>query len=114
MTNNKEKGRLKLSLRRGGISGRTDTIIIGREGIMQDNQGLPIPRWLMQCFESRSDKFWRRLRMNHSSNGQIKWLETLQSAIKTSTAITIRNRDILRKTVGTCGIIWTSLSEKEN
>ena len=36
-TNNKEKGRLRLSLRRGGISGRTDTITIGREGIMQDN-----------------------------------------------------------------------------
>ena len=28
-TNNKEKGRLKLSLRKGGISSRTDTIIIG-------------------------------------------------------------------------------------
>ena len=52
--------------------------------------------------------------MNHSSNGQIKWLETLQSAIKTSTAITIKNRDILRKTVGTYGIIWTNLSKKAN
>ena len=66
----------------------------------------------MQCFESRSGKFWRRLRTNHSSNGQIKWLETLQSAIKTSTAITIRNRDILQKIVGPCGIIWTSLFER--
>ena len=43
-----------------------------------------------------------------------KWLETLQSATTTSTAITIRNRDILRKIVGTYGIIWTNLSEKEN
>ena len=35
----------------------------------------------------------------------LKWLETLQSATTTSTAITIRNRDILRKIVGTCEII---------
>ena len=33
-TNNKEKGRLRLSLRKGEISGRTNTIITGREGIM--------------------------------------------------------------------------------
>ena len=57
MTNNKEKGRLSLSFRKGGISGRIDIIITVREGIMQDNQGLPIPKWLMQCFESRSGKF---------------------------------------------------------
>ena len=28
-----------------------------KEEIMQDNQGPPIPKWLVQCFESRSDKF---------------------------------------------------------
>ena len=38
------KGRLKLSHKKGGISSRTDTIITGREKIMQVNQGLPIPR----------------------------------------------------------------------
>ena len=43
-TNNKEKGRRRLSLRKGGIPSRTDTIITVREGIMQDNQGLPIPK----------------------------------------------------------------------
>ena len=43
MTNKKEMGRLRFSLRKGRISGRTDTIITGREGIMQDNQVLPIP-----------------------------------------------------------------------
>ena len=37
MTNNKENGRLRLSLKRGGISGRIDTIITGQEGIIQDN-----------------------------------------------------------------------------
>ena len=32
----------------------------------------------------------------------------LQSTTKAFTAITIRSKDIPRKTVGTCGIIWTS------
>ena len=71
MTNNKEKGRLRLSLRRGGILGRTDTITISREEIMQDNQGLPMPRRLIQCSESRFGKLWRRLKTNHSSSGRI-------------------------------------------
>ena len=43
-TNNKEKGRLRLSLKRGGISSRIDTIITDQEGIMQVKQSLPIPR----------------------------------------------------------------------
>ena len=76
--------------------------------------GSTIFRQLIQCSENRSGKFWRRLRTNHSSNGQIKWLETLQRAIKTSIAITIRNKDILRKIVGICEIIWTNLSERAN
>ena len=36
---------------------RTNTITTGWEGIMQDNQGPPIPKWLVRCFESRSNKF---------------------------------------------------------
>ena len=47
MTNNKEKRMLRLSFKKRGISGRTDIIITAREGIMQDNQGPPIPKWLM-------------------------------------------------------------------
>ena len=47
-------------------------------------------------FENWCFKYWKKSRMNHSSNDQIKWLETLRSAIKTSNAITIRNMDILR------------------
>ena len=55
-----------------------------------------------------------KIKNNHSSNGQTKWLETLQSATKAFTAITIKNRDTLQKIVENCGIIWTSLSKKEN
>ena len=44
MTNSKEKGKLRLSFKRGGISGRTNTIITGREGIVQINQDLTVLR----------------------------------------------------------------------
>ena len=114
MTNNKEKGRLRLFLKRGRISGRTGTITISRKGIIQDNQGLPTPRGLIQCSESQSVKFQRRLRTNHFSNGQIKQLETLRSAIKTFIAIIIRNRDILQRTAEIYGITRISLSGKAN
>ena len=43
MINNKERGRLRLSFKRGGISGWTGIITIGREGIMWDNQSLLLP-----------------------------------------------------------------------
>ena len=38
--------------------------------------GLPILRWLTRCSENQCIKFWRILRMSHSSNGQIRWQET--------------------------------------
>ena len=34
MINNREKGKLSLSLKKGEILGRTDTTITGREGII--------------------------------------------------------------------------------
>ena len=71
MTNSKEKGKLRLSLRKGGISGQTDTIITGREGIMSINQDLIMLRSSVRCSESQCIKYWRRLKMNHSLNDQI-------------------------------------------
>ena len=114
MINNKERGRLRLSLRRGGISSRTGTITIGGEGIIWGNQGLLTPRQLIQCSKNLFVKFLRKLRMNHFSSGQIKWLEIQQSAIKTSIATIIKNRDILLRTAEIYGITWISLSGKEN
>ncbi|XP_050281266.1 uncharacterized protein LOC126722158 [Quercus robur] len=40
------------------------------------SQDLPTLRQLMQCFENLCTRFWRRLRMNRSSNGQTRWLGT--------------------------------------
>ena len=42
--NNKEKGRLRLSLKIGGISGRTDIIITDPKGILLGNLGLLLLR----------------------------------------------------------------------
>jgi len=56
-TSSKVKGRLWLSLRRGGISGQTDTITIDSEGILLYNLDLRLLRWLTlysenQCIKS--------------------------------------------------------------
>ena len=72
MINNRENGRLRLSLRKGGISSRIDTTITGQEGIMRINQGLTVLKSLVQCSESQCIKYWRRLKMNNSLNDQIR------------------------------------------
>ena len=53
MTNSRGKVRLRLSLKRGEISGRTNTIITDQEETSLGSQDLSILRQLMLCFESR-------------------------------------------------------------
>ena len=114
MTNSKEKGKLRLSLRKGGISGQTDTTITGREGIMPINQDLTMLRSSVRCFESQCIKYWRRLKMNRSLNDQIRWWKTSKSVTITSIANIIRIMGIPQGIVGVCGITWTNLSERAN
>ena len=45
-TNDKARGKVRLSLRRGGISGQIDTTITDPEGILPDNLDLRLLRWL--------------------------------------------------------------------
>ena len=52
-TSSRGRERLRLSLKIGGILGRTDTIIIGPEGILLSNLGLRLFRWLTRCSESQ-------------------------------------------------------------
>ena len=111
-TNNREKGKLRLSLKKGWISGQTDTIITSWKGIMKINLGLPILRSSMQCSESQYIKYWRRLKMNHSSNDQIRWWETQKNVTITSITSIIRIMGILQRIAGVCGITWTSSSER--
>ena len=113
-TNSKEKVKRRLSLRRGRILGQTSSIIIDPEEITLDSQGLPTPRWLMQCSENRCIRFWRRSRMSHSSNGQTRWLETPRGATRAFITNTIETKDTLRRIAGICGTIWISWSEKKS
>ena len=45
MINNREKGKLRLSLKKEETLGRIDTTITGREGIMQSSQGQITIKW---------------------------------------------------------------------
>ena len=69
MINNREKGKLKLSLKKEEILGRIDTTITGREGIMQSSQGQITIKWLGLYSESQCIKYWKKSRTNPSSNG---------------------------------------------
>ena len=113
-TSSREKEWLRLSLRRWGILGRTDTIITNLEETLLGNQGLSTLRWLMLCSKSQCIRYWKRLRMSRSSNGQIRWQEIPWGAIKAFIATTTRTRDTPLRTVGICEIIWTNWSKREN
>ena len=73
----KGKERRRLSLKRGGILGWTDTIITIRGEISQDSMDQLIRRRLTLYSENRYIRFWRKSRMSHSSSGRIRWSETL-------------------------------------
>ena len=111
-----QQGKVKrrLYLKKGGISGRTDSTIIDLEEITLDSPGLPTPRRLMLCSENRCIRFSRRLRTSRFLNGRTKWLETPRGATKVFIANTIKTRDTLQRIAGICGTIWISCSEKES
>ena len=68
MIGNREKGKLRLSLKKEEILGRTDTTIIGQEGIMQSSQGQITIKWSALYSESQCIKYWKKSRTNPSSN----------------------------------------------
>ena len=113
-TSCKGKERRRLSLKRGGISSRTDTTITVRGEISQGNTDQPIRRRLTPYSENQYIKFWRKSRMSHSSSGRIRWLETPWSAIRVCIVSSTRIMGILQKTAGTFGTTWISWSEKGN
>ena len=113
-TSCKGKERRRLSLKRWGISSRIYTTITVRREISQGNTDQPTCRWLTPYSENRYSRFWRKSRMNHSSSGRIRWLETPWSAIRVCIVSSTRIMGILQKTAGTFGTTWISWSEKEN
>ena len=113
-TSSKARERVRLSLKRGGISSWTSTIIIDLERILLGNLGLQLLRWLTRCSESQCIKSWRKSRMSHTSNSQTRWGETPWGATKVFIASTTRNEDTPLKTVELCGITWSSQLEMED
>ena len=114
MINNKEKGKLRLSFKKEETLGRIDTTIIGREGIMQSNQGQITIKWSTLYSESQCTKYWKKLRTNPSLNGPTRWWEILKSETETSIVNTIEIMVIRQRIAKSYGITWTKLSEKAN
>ena len=114
MINNREKGKLSLSLKKGEILGRTDTIITGREGIIPSSRCQITIRWSELYSENPCIKSWKRLRTNPSSNDSIKWWETLKSKTEISIVNTIETMVTLPRIAEVYGITLTNLSEKAN
>ena len=112
--NNKEKGKLNLSLKKWGNLGRIGIIITGREGIILSSRYPVTARWSELYSESLCTKSWKRLRMSPSSNGPIRWWEILKRETEISIANIIETMVILPRTVEVYGITLTNLSEKVN
>ena len=113
-SNNREKGKLSLSLKKGESLGRTDTIITGREGIILNSRYQVTIRWSELYSESPCIKSWKRLKTSPSSNGPIRWWETLKRETEISIVNTIETMVTLRRIAEVYGITWTNLSEKVN
>ena len=111
---NKEKGKLSLSFKKGENLGRTDTIITDQEGIILSSRYQVTIRWSELYSESPCIKSWKRLRTSPSSNGPIRWWETLKRETEISIVNIIETMVILPRTVEVYGITWTNLSEKIN
>ena len=114
MINNKEKGKLRLSLKKEEILGRTNTITTGREGIMSSSQGQITVKWSELYSESQCIKYWKKSNTNLSSNGPTRWWEILKNETATSIANIIGIMAIQQRIAGVCGTIWTNLFEKAN
>ena len=108
------KGKAKVIPQERRDLGQTNTATTGQEGIMQINQGQTTLKLSVQSSESLCIKYWKKSRMNPSSNDPIRWWEIPKSETVTSIANTIRIMGIPQRIVGVCWIIWTNLFERVN
>ena len=114
MINNREKGKLSLSIKKGENLGWANTIITGREGIILSSRRQITIRWSALYSENLFIKSWKRLRTNPSSNGPIRWWETLKKETEISIVNTIETMVTLPRIAEVYGITWTNLFEKAN
>ena len=85
-----------------------------REGIMQSSQGQITIKWSGLYYENQCIKYWKKSRMSPSSNGPIRWWETLKRETETSAVNIIGIMAIQQRIIGVYEITWTNLSEREN
>ena len=104
MISNREKGKLRLSLKKEEILGRTDTTIIDQEGIMQSSKGQITIKWSGLYSESQCIKYWKKLRTNPSLNGPTRWWEILKNETETSIVNIIGIMAIQQRSAGVYGI----------
>ena len=114
MINSREKGKLRLPLRKEEILGQIDTTITDREGIMQSRQCQIAIKWSEQYSENQCIKYWKKSRTSPFSNGPTRWWEIPKRVIETSIVNTIKTMVIRLRIVEVYGTTWTNLSEKVN
>ena len=95
--NSRGRGRLSWSFKIEGILGQTDTTITGIGGTLLGNLDPLLLRWLARCFGSQYIKSWKKSRMSHTLNDQIRWEETPQSATKAFIANTNKSEDTTKE-----------------
>ena len=113
-SNNREKGKLSLSLMKWENLGWIDTIITCRKGIILSSRYQVTIKWLELYSESPCIKSWKMLRTSPSSNGPIRWWETLKRETEIFIVNSIETMVTLPRTAEVYGITWTNLSEKVN
>ena len=113
-SNNREKGKLSLSLMKWENLGWIDTIITCRKGIILSSRYQVTIKWLELYSESPCIKSWKMLRTSPSSNGPIRWWETLKRETEIFIVNSIETMVTLPRTVEVYGITLTNLSEKVN
>ena len=114
MISRKGRGRQKWLPLTKETLGLRGIIITDSEETLLDILGFLLPRWLSQYSRSLCIKFLRRLRLNHTSSGRIKWGVTPWGEIRVFIANIIRTVDTLQKIVELCVTILINWSRSGN
>ena len=93
----KVREKRRLSLRRGGILGRTDIAPTTRREIQQGSLEQSTHRLSILCSENQYIGCWRKSRTSHTLSGRIRWWGSPRGTIRTFIANTTRTTDIPRR-----------------
>ena len=79
---------------------------------MQSSQGQITIKWSELYSESQCIKYWKKSRMNPSSNGPTRWWEILKNESETFIVNIIRIMAIQQRIAGVYGTTWTNREGK--